>query len=214
MGADPIRARYAKLGTRVAEALRSRFFDAWYFDEPRAAVEQLFALIPQDHVISWGGSLTVAGLGVQHEAVRRGYRVIDRDAAPSPEARNELMRQALLSDTYLMGTNALSEDGQLVNIDGGGNRVAALCYGPRQVIVMAGMNKVAKTLEDALTRARTQAAPANAQRFPANKTPCGETGSCANCRGADSICSVIVTTRLCKPAGRIKVLLIGQDLGL
>jgi hypothetical protein len=86
--------------------------------------------------------------------------------------------------------------------------------GPRQVIVAAGLNKAAKTLEDALVRARTVAAPLNVQRFQGCKTPCAETGSCGNCTGAGSICSHIVTTRLCKPAGRIKVVLVGTDLGL
>jgi L-lactate utilization protein LutB len=123
------------------------------------------------------------------------------------------MRRALLCDTYLAGTNAISEDGQLVNIDGNGNRVAAMIYGPKQVIVAAGMNKVAKTLPDAVVRARNIAAPANVQRFPGLKTPCNETGSCADCLSPDTICSFLVTIRYCKPAGRIKVVLIGKDLG-
>ena len=114
----------------------------------------------------------------------------------------------------MTGTNAISEDGQLVNIDGNGNRVAAMIYGPRQVIVIAGMNKVAKTLDDAIVRARTIAAPLNAQRFPALQTPCNETGSCADCASQNTICNYFVTTRLCKPAGRIKVILIGGDWGL
>jgi L-lactate utilization protein LutB len=125
----------------------------------------------------------------------------------------ERMRQALLCDTFVAGTNALSEDGQLVNIDGNGNRVAAMIFGPKQVIIVAGMNKVTHTLEDAVVRARTVAAPANMQRFPGKKTPCSETGACGNCLSADSICTFIVTTRLCNPAGRIKIILIGKDLG-
>jgi L-lactate utilization protein LutB len=147
-------------------------------------------------------------------AVEKGYKVIDRDKAASPEERVEFMRQALLCDTYLTGTNAVTEDGQLVNVDGNGNRVAAMTFGPKQVIVVAGMNKIAKTLEDAAVRARTVAAPANMQRFPALKTPCNETGACGDCVNQDSICTYIVRTRLCKPKGRIKVILIGKDLGL
>jgi len=139
--------------------------------------------------------------------------VLDRDKASSPEERAEIMRRALACDTFLSGTNAISEDGQLVNIDGNGNRVAAMIYGPKQVIVVVGMNKVAKTYEDAVVRARTISAPLNAQRIPNLKTPCSENGSCANCQSADTICSFIVTTRFSK-AGRIKVILIGKDLGL
>jgi hypothetical protein len=210
-----VEARYDRLGPGVAKALRNRFFEAWYFPEPEAAVEQVFSLIPKTDVVSWGGSVTAAGLGLTRLASERGYQVIDRDRAANPRERDELMRKALLCDTFLTGTNALSEDGQLVNIDGGGNRVAAMIYGPRQVIVVSGMNKVVKNLRDAYNRARTVAAPANMQRVgPGAKTPCGELGTCGDCLSADSICTYIVTTRLCKPAGRIKVILIGKDLGL
>jgi hypothetical protein len=210
-----IQARYDRLGPQVVRALRNRFFEAWYFPEPEAAVEQVFSLIPQTDVVSWGGSVTTTSLGLTRLAAERGYQVIDRDSAATPQERTELMRKALLCDSFLTGTNALSEDGQMVNIDGGGNRVAAMIYGPRQVIVAAGMNKVVKTLQDAYNRARAVAAPNNMQRVgPDSKTPCAAQGSCGNCLSPDSICTYIVTTRICKPAGRIKVILIGQDLGL
>ncbi len=206
--------RNRKLGPRVVRALKERFFDAWYFDEPSEAMAKILSLIPTGHVVSWGGSLTLLELGVTERVAIEGYKVIDRDKATDRQERFELMRQALLCDTYLTGCNAISEDGQLVNIDGFGNRVAAMTFGPRQVIVVAGMNKVAKTVDDALVRARTVAAPANTQRFQDSKAPCNETGTCADCKSPDSICSFFVTTRLCKPAGRIKVILVGQDLGL
>jgi hypothetical protein len=126
----------------------------------------------------------------------------------------ELMRRALLSDTYLCGSNAVSEDGQLVNIDNYGNRVAAMIFGPKQVIVVAGINKVVKTVEDAMVRARTIAAPLNIQRFPDISTPCNKIGSCTNCLTQDTVCNYFVTIRNCKPAGRIKVILVGENLGL
>ena len=206
--------RYKKLGAKVVQALKERFFDAWYFDEPSGALDKLLSLIPAGHVVSWGGSLTLGELGVTERVVSAGYKVIDRDKAKDKQERFELMRQALLCDTFLTGCNAISEDGQLVNIDGFGNRVAAMTFGPRQVIVVAGMNKVVKTLDDAVSRARNIAAPLNTQRFPDSKAPCNETGSCSDCKSPDSICSFFVTTRMCKPAGRIKVILVGQDLGL
>jgi hypothetical protein len=210
----PAELRNQKLGPKVVQALKRRFFDAWYFDDPAAAADMAVSLIPKGHLVSWGGSLTVAGLGIQERLGREGYALLDRDKAASPEERVEIMRRALLCDTYLTGANAVSEDGHLVNIDGNGNRTAAMIFGPRQVIVIAGMNKVAKTLDDALVRARTIAAPLNAQRFPGLKTPCNETGSCAGCISEQTGCICFVTFRLCKPAGRIKVILIGKDLGL
>jgi hypothetical protein len=210
----PKSLRNRKLGAKVVQALKDRFFDAWYFDEPSEALDKILSLIPAGHVVSWGGSLTLGELGVTERVALEGYTVIDRDKAADRQERFELMRKALLCDTFLTGCNAISEDGQLVNIDGFGNRVAAMTFGPGQVIVVAGMNKIAKTADDALVRARTIAAPSNTQRFPDTKTPCSETGSCADCKTPDSICSFFVTTRLCKPAGRIKVILVGKDLGL
>ena len=209
-----MKQRYDKLGPKVAKALESRFFNAWYFSGSSEAVEKVFSLIPKTDTVSWGGSLTTTGLNLTKMAEEKGYKVIDRDKASTPEERTELQRQALLCDTFITGTNAISEDGQLVNIDGNGNRVAAMIYGPRQVIVVAGMNKVAQTLMDAFTRAKTIAAPANVQRFPAIKTPCNATGACADCISPDCVCAYIVRTRVSRPAGRIKVILIGEDLGL
>ena len=206
--------RYSKLGPRVVKALKERFFDAWYFDDPGEAAEKLVSLIPKDHLVSWGGSMTLLDLSIQEKLAKEGYNLLDRDKAATPQERGEMMRKALLCDTFLTGTNAVSEDGQLINIDAYGNRVAAITFGPKQVIVVCGMNKVTKTADGALVRARTRAAPLNSQRFPNIKTPCNETGSCANCLSPDSICASIVTTRICKPAGRIKVILIGKDLGL
>jgi len=206
--------RYSKLGPSIVKALKSRSFDAYYFDTEAEALEKIVSLIPKEHQVSWGGSMTMTALGVQERLAKEGYNLLDRDKAQSPEERTEISRRALLCDTYLSGTNAISEDGQLVNIDGYGNRVAAMTFGPKQVIVAAGMNKIAKTLDDAIIRARNTAAPLNVQRFPHMKPPCNEHGTCHNCLSPDTICSFIVTTRFCRVVGRIKVILIGKDLGL
>ena len=204
--------QYDKAGAKVAEALNKRNFEAYYCSDRDAALEKILELIPQDHVVSWGGTATVDELGVKDALRQRGQAVIDRDTAKDAQERQQMLKQALTCNTFLMGSNAISADGQLVNIDGTGNRVAALCFGPTQVVVVAGMNKVAGDLDGAMRRAREVAAPMNAQRFPL-KTPCVANGLCGDCKGPDSICAQIVTTRLCKPAGRIKVVLVGEDLG-
>lgn len=208
----PRKMQYDKAGPKVAEALNKRHFEAYYCPDRAAAIEKVLELIPQDHVVSWGGAATVDELGVKEALRQRGQAVIDRDTAKDAQERQQMLKQALTCDTFLMGSNAISADGQLVNIDGTGNRVAALCFGPTQVVVVAGMNKVAGDLDGAMRRAREVAAPMNAQRFPL-KTPCVANGLCGDCKGPDSICAQIVTTRLCKPAGRIKVVLVGEDLG-
>ena len=122
------------------------------------------------------------------------------------------MKHCLNADWFLTGANALSLDGEMVNIDGNGNRVAAIIYGPENVLVIAGMNKVCDTLDDALVRARTVAAPINNQRF-GNNNPCSATGICADCRSESCICNHIVVTRHCRPVGRIKFIIVGEDLG-
>ena len=206
------RIRNEKLGASLIKALTLRHFDAYYCASSSEAAEKILSLIPKKDVVSWGGSMTMEALGVIDRVKKGGWRVIDRSTAQSQEEKIEITRSALLCDTYLTGANAISEDGEIVNVDGIGNRVAAMTFGPKSVIVACGMNKVVKTAQDAVSRARNTAAPVNAQRFDI-RTPCKTTGTCADCKSTDSICSYIVRTRLCKPAGRIKVVLVGEALG-
>ena len=210
---SPTKTRNEKLGSTVVSAFANRGFEAFYCEKREDAVEKVMALVPKGTSVSWGGSATIQELKLPDRFHSGDYTVLDRDRASSPEERMAVMHKALGCDTFITGTNAISEDGQLVNIDGGGNRVAAMCYGPKQVIVVAGMNKVEKTIKDAFIRARTAAAPFNIQRFPDAKTPCNENGACADCLSPDSICAYIVNTRVCRPKGKIKVILIGEDLG-
>lgn len=202
---------YEKSGNRTVEALRRRHFDAWYCADAEEALNKILELIPQDAVVSWGGSVTVDQLGVKDALRRRNQPLLDRDTA-SAEERPEIMRRAQSCDVFLMSSNAVTEDGQLFNIDGTGNRVAALCFGPKNVIVVAGMNKLVPDLAAAYSRVRHCAAPMNAQRFQL-KTPCSVTGQCADCQSPDTICNAMVATRGCRPTGRVKVILVGEDLG-
>lgn len=208
----PIKTRYDKAGPRVAEALRRRSFEAYYVSTAAEATQKVLELIPAEHSVAWGGSVTVDQLGIKEQLRRRGQTLLDRDTARTAEERQSLMRQGLTCGTFLMSSNAISADGQLVNIDGNGNRVAALCFGPQSVIVVAGMNKVMGDLPSAMARARQVAAPGNAQRFGLS-TPCSVTGLCADCSSPDCICCQVVTTRFSRPAGRIKVILVGEELG-
>ena len=205
--------RYNKLGESVAKALTARHFEAFYCPDIQSATEKLLSLIPETDTVAWGGSQTLAEIGAQDLLRARGQSLIDRDTAKTPAERDALMRQALTADTFMMSSNAITEDGQLVNMDGNGNRVAALIYGPRQVIVVAGLNKVAKDLDAAIARVRGTAAPTNAQRFPIN-TPCKITGTCADCKSPDCICANMVVTRICKPHKKIKVILVGENFGM
>ena len=209
---EATRKYYEKRGTLLVKNLQKRHFDAYYCADREEALAKALELIPKGVSVGWGGAQSAEDIGLLN-AVRTGdYNAIDRDTARSPEERVKIMKQALLSDVFIVGANALSLDGQMVSIDGNGNRVAAIVYGPESVIVIAGMNKVVATLEDAVRRARTVAAPMNKQRF-ALETPCEITGACADCKSEGCICNQILITRNSKPAGRIKVILVGEELG-
>lgn len=211
--ADPRELYYEKRAVQLVKNLKARQFDAWYCADKQEALQKALSLIPEGASVGWGGAMSAVQIGLIEQIKAGNYHAIDRDDTNSPEERKAAMKKCLLADVFVTGTNAISMDGQMVNIDGVGNRVAAIVYGPETVIVIAGMNKVVDSAEDAMRRARTIAAPMNKQRFSA-QTPCAITGVCADCKGQGSICNQILVTRNCNPAGRIKVILVGEDLGL
>ena len=211
--ATPKELYYEKRAQILVKNLKSRHFDAWYCPDKASALEKALELIPEGASVGWGGAMSAQQIGLM-DAVRKGnYTAIDRDTCATPEEKEQAMKAAIFSNVFLTGANGISLDGQMVNIDGAGNRVAAIIYGPETVLVIAGMNKVMDTLEAAMDRARTVAAPMNQQRFLHNN-PCSVTGTCADCKSERCICNQIVITRHCRPAGRIKFILVGEELGL
>ena len=210
---EPKKLYYEKRGAILVKNLKSRHFDAYYCADKASALEKALELIPEGATIGWGGAMTAQQIGLLDAVNSSKYAPVNRDLADTPEKRLQAEKECLFSDVFLTGANAISLDGQMVNIDGHGNRVSAIIYGPKTVLVIAGMNKVMDTLEEAVGRARTVAAPANQQRF-LRQTPCTVTGTCGDCKSEDCICNQIVITRHCRPVGRIKFILIGEDLGL
>ena len=211
MNATPIFERNRKLGESVAANLRARYFDAVYYDTAREAVAAAIEMIPGGSSITFGGSMTIHDTGLV-EALKEGnFRVYDR-ADVAPEERAAFVEKHFFSDYFLGSVNALSEEGVLYNMDGMGNRTAAYIFGPKNVLLLVGINKVVKNHEAAISRVRGTAAPINAQRFDIG-TPCKKTGRCADCRFPDSICCSMVIQRLCRPAGRIKIILFGEEAG-
>ena len=203
---------YEKRGQVLVKNLQSRHFEAYYCANKEEALKKALELIPEGSSVGWGGAQSCQEIGLMEALHQGNYRPIDRDLCKTPEEREQAMKDSLFADYFLTGANGLSLDGQMVNIDGNGNRVAAIVYGPKQVIIIAGMNKVEDTLDAAITRARTVAAPMNQQRFLL-PNPCTTTGACADCKSETCICNQILITRHCRPAGRIKFILVGEDLG-
>ena len=210
--ATPKEKYYEKRGQILVKNLQNRHFEAYYCATKEEALAKALELIPEGATIGWGGCMTAGQMGLMDALHQGNYKLLDRDQCKTMEEREAMQRQAFSADFFLSGANGLSLDGEMVNIDGMGNRVAAIIYGPKSVLVIAGMNKVCDTLEDAITRARTVAAPMNQQRFT-SPNPCGVTGTCADCKSETCICNHIVITRHCRPVGRIKFILVGEDLG-
>ena len=210
--ANPRILYYEKRAEQLIKNLKARQFDAWYCTNKEEALRKALELIPEGTSVGWGGALSAVQIGLMEQLRNGKYRTIDRDNTNSPEERKAAMKQCLLADVFITGANAISMDGQMVNIDGTGNRVAAIVYGPKEVLVIAGMNKVEDTLEAAINRARTVAAPMNQQRFQL-PNPCTATGICADCKSETCICNQILITRNSRPAGRIKIILVGEELG-
>jgi L-lactate utilization protein LutB len=174
-------------------------------------------LIPQllPKSVSWGGSLTFGDTGINEVLGKSAGLTIINPYEPGITAAEayERRRQALLVDLYFTGANAVTEEGQLVNLDMTGNRVGALNFGPKNVVVVAGRNKIVPSLEEAMMRIKNYAAPTNAMRLE-KKTPCVMTSYCEDCKSPERICNVWAITEKSFPKGRIKVVLINQDLGL
>lgn len=207
-----IKKRNSLLGEQVVKNLKSRNIDAYFVSSKEEALKKALEIIPQESSISWGGSVSIESIGLK-EAVRNGnYKVLDREKAKTLEEKHEIMHQALSSDFFLTSCNAISEDGILVNIDGVANRLAAICYGPKHVLMIVGINKIVKSVEDAISRARNIAAPINAQRFDIN-TPCKKTGCCYDCKSPDTICCQLLITRYSKIKGRIILILVDDNIG-
>jgi hypothetical protein len=210
---NPKQTYYHTQAESIIKQLKKRNMEGFYCATADEAREKALSLIAFGEKVSFGGSVTVQECGIL-DALRgrEDITLYDRATAKDAEEMGIIFRQAFSADTYLMSANAITLDGELVNIDGNGNRVAALIFGPKQVIVVAGMNKVATTEEEAVNRARNMAAPPNCIRLKKN-TPCAVTGKCADCMGNETICCHTVVTRHSRDAGRIKVILVGEELG-
>jgi hypothetical protein len=203
---------YANLAKTLVERFHKRRFEAYYCETKEAALKKAMELVPDSATVSFGGSMTVKECGVPEALAKRGVKTIERDNAATPEEKERLTRLSMNADVFFMSANAITLEGELVNIDGFGNRVGALCYGPGSVVVMVGMNKLAQDRENGIWRCQNVASPMNTVRLE-RKTPCAITGFCGDCYGEGSICSQILITRRSGIPGRIKVLLIGEEAG-
>ena len=199
---------------RTMKALRKNSFDAQFVPKASNAAGMIFKMIPDGSTVGAGGSMTLNQIGFFEEAAKHPIKLLNPSAQQlSMEEFIQMRREILLADVFLCSSNAVTEDGKLYNIDGTGNRVAAMTFGPKKVILVCGVNKIVKNIEEAHRRAQEWAAPMNAKRL-ALKTPCAETGVCADCASPQRICNVYVTMAKKPSRTDITVLLVGEPLGL
>lgn len=208
-------AHYKILADKIIDKLVLRNMEGYY----AATKEEALELVKEKFLtggvsVAWGGSMTMTEMGLMEylQSGESGCVIYDRMAAKTPEEQKAMKANIVNADYFIMSTNAITMDGELVNIDGTANRVSFLCYGPENVLVIAGMNKVATDVEDALKRVKNIASPPNAIRLHRD-TPCAQNGRCADCLTEDCICSQTVVTRRSSNKGRIKVILVGEELG-
>ena len=206
-----IYTRNELLAQKVIKGLESRNMSGYYAKTKEEALQKALELIPEGSSIGWGGSASIAEIGLKDAVCNGNYTVYNRDTC-SPEEKRQTELKIFGCDYFLCSSNAVTEDGILINIDGNSNRVAAIAYGPQHVVMIVGMNKIAKDENAALLRARNIAAPSNAQRFPID-TPCKKTGSCVNCLSKDTICCEFLITRFSRHPGRFHIILVNEDLG-
>jgi L-lactate utilization protein LutB len=196
------------LAEKLVNELTNHNFDACYCETKAAAVKKVLEWVPAGSTVAFGGSATLRELGLRDVLKTDDYSVLDPDDAQGGAAKAEIARQSMLSDVYLMSANAISLTGEIVNLDGIGNRVAALGFGPKSVIIIAGLNKVTPSLETAIERAKTVAAHQTLllfnQQYPTYD---------ALMEAAEKSYSHLVVTGMSILKGRIKVLLVGENLG-
>ena len=197
------------LAQTVIKGLESRNMSGYYAKTKEEALEIALSLIPEGSSVTMGGSMSVAEIGLKQAMLDGNYNFCDRDAAEDKMAAALFAYDA---DVYLGSANAITNDGVLVNIDGNSNRVSAYAYGPRKLILIVGMNKVAGDFDSALKRARNMAATTNAQRFGL-ATPCAKTGACMDCKSMDTICCNFLVTRFERHKDRVHVILVDENLG-
>ena len=201
--------RNDKLAEKIIAGLASRNMTGYYVQTKEEALKKALELIPEGSKVTKGGSMSVLEIGLDKALKEGNYDYCDRDATTDKRAA-ELF--AYSADVFLGSTNAIMEDGVPINIDGNSNRVSAYAFGPKKLVLIVGMNKVAGDVDAAMKRARNEAATINAQRFGL-QTPCSKTGACMDCKSPDTICCQFLITRFSRHKDRIHVILVNDSLG-
>jgi hypothetical protein len=194
-------------------ALENNNYEVFVEEDSENMIERVIKLIDKESTVSFGGSMTLIDSGLLDRLRNENVVLLDRYKEElTKEDINRLYRETFFSDYYLTSSNAITENGELVNLDGNGNRVAAMIFGPKKVIIIAGYNKIVKNIDEAYERVREYAAPVNAKRLN-KKTPCGLDAQCYDCASPERICNHYVITYRQNVKGRAVVILVKEEIG-
>ena len=203
---------YSTMAVNACKALNGNQFSAEFFSDRGEAIQHIMSLIDPNDSVGTGGSMTLTELGIHEMLIQRGNKLLDHSTAETINESMAICRQQLTADVFMSSANAISMDGKIVNIDGRCNRIAALSFGPKKVIIVAGVNKIAADLPAAIYRARNVAAPMNAKRLN-KKTPCAITGLCSDCKSPDRICRAFQVLHQRPYAIEYHIIIIGENIG-
>lgn len=196
---------------KTMEALKGNGFEPRYFENSKEAVEALFEEIGEEDTVGIGGSMTVAGLGILEKLRNRGNSVFTHNGETDPEVKKEMLKNAMFADAYVTSSNAITEDGKLINIDGTGNRLSSMLFGHKKVFYICGINKLAKDQTDAMIRIKGVACPKNTERLNLD-TPC-RYGPCNDCKSKQRICNATLIMEKKMTTGRGIIYIINEELG-
>lgn len=198
---------------RTIDELQKNNINGYFAESKEGLINIVEHIIEPGNKIAFGGSMTLFECGVMDYLKNGKYELVDRNKPDlTREQINEIYRQAFLSDVYFTSSNAITEKGEIYNVDGNGNRVAAILYGPKKVIIIAGVNKIVTTIEDAIKRNKEISAPANAKRLN-TATPCTKTGKCMDCKSSQRICNEYTLIKRQRDSSRIHVIFMNETLG-
>ena len=198
---------------RTIEALEKNNMNGYLVENEEELIDKIKEIVSEGSMVACGGSMSLFETGVIDHLRSDRYKFLDRyKEGLTKEEVVKIYKEAFFADAYFSSSNAITEDGQLYNVDGNGNRVAALLYGPEKVIIICGVNKIVATLEDAIKRNEAVSAPANAKRLNKN-TPCTKVGYCMNCNSKERICSEYTVIKRQSIKGRIHVIFLNKEIG-
>lgn len=211
---NPVETWHAEaLGAEAVKALKKSGFDAQYVATSAEAAEKVLSFVSSGASVGFGGSMTVKGMGIQEKAAAKGALVLDHGVPGlTPEKKMEIMRKQLTCDVFITSSNAVTLEGDVVNVDGNGNRVAALTFGPSKTVVVVGINKIVRDMDEAFARIETYASPMNNKRL-SRPNPCVKTGVCEDCQGDTRICRVYQILRKRPSLSDFTIIIVGENLG-